>query len=243
MSNDTTRGMGRFGNHFFRNMYAHFMAKKYNLKFVYSLEDKFKELGIEFFKDGENYYDTTIIIKDEESFSYLENDMDLKTNIYINEMYSQNKKFCLYLKDYFYQEDNKNKIMKTNKYSYRYNSNNDVFIHVRLDDISSYNPGFNYYDKILSKLDFKDGYITSDSIHHPICQQLISKYNLYTFEENDIDTIMFGSTCKHIILSHGSYSFLMGFFGFFSDIYYPEIVPPIWYGDIYAFPEWKCMEW
>ena len=37
---------------------------------------------------------------------------------------------------------------------------------------------------------------------------------------NPIETIQFGSTCKNIILSHGSFSAVIGYLGFYSNIYY-----------------------
>ena len=37
---------------------------------------------------------------------------------------------------------------------------------------------------------------------------------------DEVETIMFGSTCKYIILTGGSFSYIIGLFGFFSKIYY-----------------------
>ena len=45
---------GRFANHFIRNMAAHILSKKYNLKFIYSYYNEIKELGIDLFIDGVN---------------------------------------------------------------------------------------------------------------------------------------------------------------------------------------------
>ena len=40
-----------------------------------------------------------------------------------------------------------------------------------------------------------------------------------------VKTIQFGSTCKHIVLSHGSFSAMIGYLGFFSQVYYPNKTP------------------
>ena len=48
---------------------------------------------------------------------------------------------------------------------------------------------------------------------------------------------MFASTCKNIVLSHGTFSWLIGLLGFYSTIYYQKITR-FWQGDIYVFPEW-----
>ena len=46
-------------------------------------------------------------------------------------------------------------------------------------------------------------------------------------EKNPIETIQFGCTCKNIVLSHGSFSAVIGYLGFFSDIFYPN-KKPLW---------------
>ena len=43
---------------------------------------------------------------------------------------------------------------------------------------------------------------------------------------NPYRTIQFGSTCKHILLSHGTFSAMIGYLAFYSkNIYYPNIKP------------------
>jgi len=118
------------------------------------------------------------------------------------------------------------------------------FIHVRLGDIIDLNfyTRYEYYDKALSQITFDNGYISSDTINHEICQKLISKYNLIIFNSNEIETIQFASTCKHLILSTGTFSWMIGIFGFFSKIYYPTIKIK-WHGDIFIFPEWKKIDY
>jgi len=48
--------------------------------------------------------------------------------------------------------------------------------------------------------------------------------------------------CKNIILSHGSFSAVIGYLGFFSKIYYPEYdLNKIWYGDMFSINNWVMM--
>jgi hypothetical protein len=98
---------------------------------------------------------------------------------------------------------------------------------------------FEYYDKVLSSISFDKGYISSDTIKSDICKDLIKKYKLNIAYDTDIHTIMFGSTCQHIVLSGGTFSWLIGFLGFFSDVYFPSHREKVWYGDIFVFPRWK----
>jgi hypothetical protein len=134
-------------------------------------------------------------------------------------------------------------IMNKNPFRGRYQNNNDVCIHIRLGDIAHFNPGLAYYQKTLSQLTFDTLYITTDQKDHDIIQQLISLYpNASIIEYDEIQTFQFASTCKHIILSHGSFSAVIGYLAYFSDIYYPEYESDkMWYGDMFSIPGWNKM--
>lgn len=233
---------GGFANHFIRNMASHILAKKYNLKFIYSYYNEIKQLGIDLFIDGINSYDDIISIYDCNLMEYI-NNISINKNIIMNDYY-QTKEFILYLKKYFDDNNLFDQVKIKNIYNLKYNKNNDMFVHVRLGNIliSNNNLPFEYYDNIISKIKFENGYISSDTINHEICQKLINKYNLVKIELNEIQTIMYGSTCKYIVLSGGTFSWLIGFLGIYSEIYVPSITRwPIWHGDIFVLPEWiKC---
>ena len=64
------------------------------------------------------------------------------------------------------------------------------------------------------------------------------KYNLTVFNSGEVETIQFGSSCKHIVLSSGTFLWFIGVFSLDSTIYYPKI-KKIWHGDIFIFPEWN----
>ena len=60
-------------------------------------------------------------------------------------------------------------------------------------------------------------FISSDENTPPIVQKIIQLYpNANIIEMNEINTIQFASTCKHIVLSHGSFSAIIGYLSFFS---------------------------
>jgi hypothetical protein len=230
---------GRFANHFIRNMASHILAKKYNLKFIYSYYNEIKELGINLFIDGVNLYEESVSINNCNLMEYI-NNISINKNIIMNDYY-QTKEFILYLKKYFDDNNLFDQVKIKNIYNLKYNKNNEMFVHVRLGDIliSNNNLLFEYYDNIISKIKFENGYISSDTINHEICQKLINKYNLIKIELNEIQTIMYGSTCKYIVLSGGTFSWLIGFLGIYSEIYVPSITR--WHGDIFVLPEWiKC---
>jgi len=237
---------GRLGNLFFVNMALHFIAKKNNLHVGYQENKKLKQLGIELFIGKKTYNnEDTIALSDDNFFSIITGEPINKNVSIVNDVWCQTNDFSNYLRTHFDEEQNKLAIINNNLYKERYNNNNDVFIHLRLGDsirIPGACPTYNYYEKILSSLTFDNGYISSDSIDYYLCKKLINKYNLKVINYDEVNTIMFGSTCKHIILSSGTFSWLIGFFGFYSEIYYPKIVNK-WHGDIFVFKSWNEIEY
>jgi hypothetical protein len=261
--NTTFAAGGRFGNIFIRNFVAEYIAKKNNLKMKYERYYQFEKLGIKLFI-GENIYDETLLITDENINSIIFNDNIFNTyaknrNIIFrqhdynpfsirNYAWCQTSSIASYIRKVVNLE---NRIMNNNPFKDRYNKNNDIFIHVRLGDIIGlkFNVSINYYDSIIQKiLDsknyknnhyFNNGvrYITSDSIDNIICQTLIKKYDLKIYNADEIDTIQFGSTCKNIVLSNGTYSWLLGLLSFGSNVHYPTIKKK-WHGNIFIFPDW-----
>jgi hypothetical protein len=237
--NNTEIHNGRFGNLFFVNMVLHFISKKYNLKTTYKYYEQFENLGINLFIGNKTYKKNVYLT--ELNYIDLINKKKNFTNIIVtNNSWFQNYEFCLFLEIYFNKLENKNNIIKKNKFFNRYNNNNDLFVHVRLtdvEDICSHN-NFEYYDNIITKYSFDNGYITSDNLNSSICQNLIQKYSLKTICLNEEETIMFGSTCNNIILSGGTFSWLIGFLAFYSkNINYP-IIHKKWYGDIFIYKNW-----
>ena len=238
-------GSCRFGNHVIRNIAAHCIAKQNNIKMTYSFYEEIKQLGIDLFI-GENTYEDTMYISDLNLMSIIKYESELQLNLYINNhCYCQTPEFSQYLRTYL--QSIQSSIIEKNPQKERYATNNDLFVHVRLGDLldmerdqhkKCYHP-FEYYDKVCSSIQFEKGYIASDSLDHSICQRLIEKYKLIPVIQNEIDTIQFGSTCKHIVLSPGTFSYLIGVLGFFSTIYYSNDGIYTWHGDIFVFPDWN----
>lgn len=243
MANTTHGGTGRLCNCIIRSVFSSLIAEKYNLYFEYELYPEITSLGIPLFINGTVYHNTVIDFKDEDFHKYMYEEK-LKSNIFVLRTFFQNPYCAKYLRDYFNRLEITNSIKIHNKYNDRYQNNNDVYIHVRLGDCEARNPGFNYFNKLLETIQFTNGYISSDSLEHPICNQLIQKYNLTPLILNEIDTIMFGSTCKNIILSNGTFSWMIGVLGYHSTIYYPDPkLKECWHGDIFVFDDWNKVQY
>ena len=209
---------------FYINMALHFIAIKNNLCVEYEFYDEFKQIGIELFIGKNNYNLENPILLSDDNFLELIIGKPINKNVSLHcNLSCQTIDFISYLRKYFDEEFQKNNIIKNNKFKERYTNNNDVFAHVYIGDKSTIQT-IDYFDKILKELVFQKGYILSDNIDHIICKLLIIKYNLIIINYNDVDTIMFSSTCKNIILSNDIYSLLIGFMAYDSHIYFPKVM-------------------
>jgi hypothetical protein len=238
-----THSNGRFANQFFRAMAAHFISKNLNISAEYPFDIN-DFLGIKLnsikYLPRMNSHKNTIKLTEDDFMKYINKTVFLKDNtvLDLNNIYCQTKEFALKIHDFVNEEEVKHAIVSKNKYALQDNSN-ALFVHVRLGDVINKNPGLNYYKKVLSTINFNVGYIASDTIDHPICKELITQFKLTPIMLNEMDTIQFGSMCKHIVLSNGTFSWLTGLLGFSSDVYWPEIKQN-WHGDIYdCMPNWK----
>lgn len=238
----TTTQNGRLGNQIIRNMAVSLIAQKFDLKVNYCNKELIENLGIELFS-GSKVHNGTMILTDDNYFEVY-NGNNLKHNLNPNQNYFQTKQITNFLYDYLHKDEIKNNIIqKNNLYKDRYNNNNDLFVHVRLGDAIHWNPGVPYYVNTIKNIQFDNLYISSDSPHHDIMQKILKQYPTATIINYDeVKTIQFASTCKNILLSHGSFSAVIGYLSFFSNIYYPEYEnDKIWYGDMFSIPSWnKC---
>ena len=243
--NNTNVHRARFGNLFFLNMCLHFFSLKFDLQSSYKYETWFDELGISFHK-GSRIYAKNLYITDYNFLHVLDSDLSPQNVIIHNQVWFQTAEFCHRMRAYFLENPSLlQKIQQKNRYKMRYKKNNDLFIHIRLGDVLEKTASIiSYYRSAMECLPqgFGHGYISSDSLDHPFCQEMIQKYNLKAIDLDEIKTIQFASTCRNIILSGGTFSWLIGFFAFHAEnIFYPN-VPDKWYGDIFCFPHWNRID-
>jgi hypothetical protein len=242
----TTGNNGRLGNQIIRNLAVSLIAEKYNLKVDYYNKELITKLGINLFS-GSNTYNTTNNLTDDNYFT-IYNCGNLTYNLDPNKNYFQTKEITNFLYKYLHTDIVKTNIIENNIFKERYNKNNDLFIHIRLDDAEKWNPGVNYYLNTIKNINFDNLYIsTDDKNNHNIIRTILNIYpqaQLIMYDE--INTFQFASTCKNILLSHGSFSAMIGYLSFFSKIYYPEYNHPgyidqqnnIWYGDMFSIDNW-----
>lgn len=239
----TTKHLGgRFCNKVIINLCFSILAEQNDLYTTYDYEDECKNLGVKLYCGINSFHEDTNITDD--NFVSITNKCKtekLKSNIKNPGCYYQTKEISNFLYDYYRITKNRYNVINSNKFFERYNNNNDIFVHIRLGDVTKYNPGYIYYEKAIKNINkYSKIYISSDTIENEICQMLIKKFNAVIIQFNEVDTIHFGSTCKNVILSHGSFSCVIGYLSFFSNIYYPEYeCDKIWYGDIFSIDQWN----
>jgi|TARA_B110000093_G_C12932405_1_gene394195 hypothetical protein len=215
-----SEGWGRLCNQIFRSIGISILAKKHNLKVQYPFKyiDIMNKLGIILFNGSKTHNNITNI-----------NDNNLIHYINLENIdYTFNIEYCFFqtleISDLIYnyiRNECKENIIIHNKFKDRYNNNNDVFIHMRLGDTIYYRIHIHYYINILNTLNYNNIYISSDTINDTDIMKIQQTFkNVYLIEYNEIDTIHFGSTCKNVILSTGSFSAIIGYMAFYSNIFY-----------------------
>jgi len=157
--------------------------------------------------------------------NYFNNDIKVDYNFDFMKDYFQSEEITTVLHSHL--KDKMKNIIDKNPYKERYNNNNDIFIHIRLTDTKRDGMiGINYYIHCINLLKYDNIYIGSDDFNDDFIKKIKTLYPKVIFvNKNPIETIQFGSTCKNIILSHGSFSAVIGYLGFFSNIYYSPHKP------------------
>jgi hypothetical protein len=234
----TSPNNGRLGNQIIRNLAVSLLAEKHNLNVDYCNKDLINKIGIKLFS-GNNIYKSVEYLTDDNYFTIYNCD-NLNYNLEPNSSYFQTKEITNFLYNYLHTDKVKSNIIVNNPFKERYNKNNDLFIHIRLTDAARFNPGITYYINAIKHVNFDNLYISTDDKNDNMIIKLLQLYSssqLIDFDE--IKTFQFASTCKHIILSHGSFSAVIGYLSFFSNIYYPEYESDkMWYGDMFSINNW-----
>jgi hypothetical protein len=236
-----TNDYGRLCNQIIRNLCVSLIAEKNDLYVKYASYDRIQRLAIPLYI-GTQSHKSTIDLTDDNFFDILGMDK-INANINANSHFFQKKDIMDFLFMHLQTRRIRSSIMDANPHNGRYTNNNDCFVHVRLTDTAYLNPGISYYRKVLNSINYDRLYIGTDQPDHPIIIDLVAEYKAQVLEYDEVETIQFASTNKHIILSHGSYSAFIGYLSFFSDIYYPRYdTSKMWHGDMFSIPQWNRID-
>lgn len=229
---------GRLCNHIFRNLCVSMIAKNHNLHVDYEHKNhaKINQLGIVLFS-GKMKHSSTKELNDLNFFDVL-NSERIDYNLHSLYSYFQTKEISLFLYKYLHEDSVRQKMIEANPFKDRIDKNNDCFIHIRLTDVENVSPGLPYYLKALSSLSFDTLHIASDDLKHPMIHQIMDVYpNSRKVDLNEVETIQFGSTNKFLVLSHGTFSAIIGYLSAAKEVLYPG-VNALWHGDIFSITGW-----
>lgn len=155
----------------------------------------------------------------------------------------QNKNNKTVFQEGFFQDKETVDLFKKNK-SKLFESLDEiqgVFVHVRLGDIKNlWHSKIEYYEKALSKIDISNGYISSDNPNDKLVLELIEKYNLKPYNNNEEETIIFASRFTNKVLSLGTFSWWIGFLNTQKNIIAPDPSNYTkWHGPIFEEMNWE----
>lgn len=235
----TTSQNGRLCNQLIRNMAVSMIAEKHDLYVEYASFDIIDQiLGIPLFIGTTAHYITKPL--NESNYSEIYESQHLVYNLDPNGAYFQSNPISQMIYKCIQSEPYRHSITQKNPFRERYSTNNDVCVHIRLADVERHNPGINYYLNALKQIEFDGIYIATDDSRHHIVSELVKQYpSAIVLQHDSVKTIQFASTCKNVVLSHGSYSAVIGYLSFYSSVYYPAYEPnKIWFGDMFSNMGW-----
>lgn len=214
---------GRFGNHFIIDVAASLLAKKFDLSIEYH-EPEYTALrillGTELFS-GSRVHETTIQITDIQYMDVYRRDT-LESNITNNGWFQLGETTTL-VRDFLHSDPVKASVMQTNPCRDRYQTNEDLFVHIRLGDVAhrTQTP-IEYYLHAIRQVAHDTLYLASDSFNHPMVEAIRKVHPEAILLDADVlNTMWFASTCKYMVLSHGTFSACIGYLGYFTEkVYY-----------------------
>lgn len=212
---------GRYCNCLIINLIGYILSLKYKIKCSYINPNDYQNIGI-YFNNSPIINKKNIYLDNKKVEFLLYNKVNLNINFnYILDDYFQNVNISKYLCNYITNLNNdiSKSIIQNNKYKDNYNNNNDLFIHIRIGDVYDNKlviPGIEYYKFIINKCKADNIYLSSDSINNTLIKNLKHLFDIKIIDYDLYDCILFGSTCKYICMSSGSFSYNIGLFGFHS---------------------------
>lgn len=231
---------GRLGNILLENVGGSILSEKYDLKTDYFGLNVFECLGFKPFMNGKRVFDELITVADSEHDKKMDG-----TDEYIIDLLNKETLDCgiNYLGN-FQNGDfllkYRNKILSLFNPRYETGFEEDIYIHVRLGDLSHVNPGLEYYRKCLMKSKYRKIYLSTDSLEHEIISKLKQEFPITIYNDTPVNTINFAKNFGKLILSKGTFSWWIGFLSKAEKIYYPKEL--IEHPKIFVFEDWTASE-
>ena len=234
---------GSMGNNIIQNIGLSIIAEKLNLKIKnYKINKDINKFKINLWKDGRELPSSKNlnIYKDSDYELLLSKSFNPKNKITILGNFQ--------IGDFLINNQLKIKSMFNYKKKYKFKKN-QILVFVRLGDVAHLAPPFEYYAKAINvitaslKMEISsDSYIATDAPTHPLIKKLVKRFNLKVFKGDRVETILFVSRFKNIILTGGSFNWLGAFLSEAENIIYPEPTY-LWHGDMFSCFPWTEIKW
>lgn len=228
----------RLGTYIIRNLAISLLATKHDLCVGYASKEPTDQLGIELFS-GRTVHADTSELHDGNYLSFY-NRAGLRCNLIANHSSFQTKEVAGLIHRHVRTSAVQASVIRHNPHKGRYHANNDLFVHVKLTDVCHHHPVPRYYQRTIETIAYDQLYVCSDDASHPMVGGLADAYpNARWVECGRVETIQLASTCRHVVLSHGSFSAVIGYLAFFSTVYCPDYdLDTMWHGDMFSIPGW-----
>ena len=240
----TVGGLGRLCNGLIRNMAVSLLAEKFGLRVTYQYAEEMKTLGLNLFS-GTKVHPILFRLNDSNYMEVFNRNIFLANlNVMSERCYLQTPEVATLIHTFLRRPSIATPVMAANPYKQFYKNDDTTFVHVRLTDVRHLSPGSRYFLKAIAATRFNTLYIASDDFEDEIIKEITAVYpNAILFSASPTETLQFGSTCRNVILSGGSFSAMIGMLAFFSQVQYPENAHiddrgRAWCGDMFSGHGW-----
>jgi len=212
---------GRLGNQLFEYAFGRIIAENFGYKFTHNL--KAHELDNEFklprVIPGKEIQQPVQTVNGIHTWA-----SDLLENI-LNDKSERKILLHGYFQKYIYYKNYKNKLKEWFKFDVnKFNFSNSIGVHLRKGDFkgSISDMPDDYFINILKNESFENIVVTTDEPNHPTVFKIKNEFkNVLLFNDSPYKTLEAFVCFDKLIISHGTFSWWMGFLGKASKVYMP----------------------
>ena len=226
---------GRLGNRIFQNLAVDAVCCKLQIDAKYDKEDECEKLGIHLFHTSNKYLAARKVALTE---SVAQDILDKSLYVFPTAVSRTSFFQTPYFAHLFYDrlKEARNRLSEKQR-------SNTIFVHMRLGDREhACRSAADYIQAIQNVKETNDQvYVASDTPNHPNVKQVLQACGAQLVQENEVQTILFGATCNKLVLSDGTFSWLIGALSSASSV---QVLPSRngrWHGDIFVFEKWTIV--
>lgn len=215
---------GRLGNSIFQVMVINMLARRYDLRAVYKNEKELCSLGIQLWSGSQIMIGSVVTGNYSYQQALVQNLLSADAppvlpGVLVLDDYFQFPWMANRIREYFRDALHAPCLRAANPWRNRIDANNDTFVHVRLGDLE------NIHERDVSAYVAAIGhpqgavYISSDSPQHKTVKGIAAAYpqksyvigaNVTGGNMSLIEIMQFGASCAHLVISDGSFSWMIG---------------------------------